>query len=431
LFHSRTAAGAVIAGSLGLLAAAPDAGASGFALRENSAEGLGMAFAGAGSAATDLSTIFNNPAGMTRFNGNGAEAGGSYIFPSARFTGTAATNTGAAVAGDGTANGGTQAFVPAAYGLWSLSPDLKLGIAVTAPFGLLTRYSSGWVGRYNAINTELHTVDVNPAVAYRVNDWLSLGGGVSAQYEHTRLTQAVRLAPFPDAGADLTGSDWGYGFNLGTLIEPMKDTRFGLAYRSQVYHKVEGNIAFSLPGGLPGAIAAGFPNSGAKAQLHLPDSVTLSATHDYSPKFSVSADLQWTHWSLFNNLTAVRSTTGSVVSFTQESWTNTWFGALGATYKFTNRLSLRGGVAYDQSPVKDQFRTARIPDQDRYWLATGLGYEIAPGVGVDLGYTHIFVDSASINSAFPVPLAGTATGTLTGSYQNHIDIVSLAAKLRF
>ncbi len=245
------------------------------------------------------------------------------------------------------------------------------------------------------------------------------------------MTQAVRLAPFPDAGADLTGADWGFGFNLGALIEPMKDTRVGLAYRSQVYHKVEGNIAFSLPTGLPGVIAAGFPNSGAKAQLNLPDSVTLSATHDYSPKFSVSADLQWTHWSLFNNLTVVRSTTGAVASFTQESWTNSWFGALGATYKVTDRLSLRGGVAYDQSPVKDEFRTARIPDQDRYWLAAGLGYEIAPGFGVDLGYTHIFVDSGTISSAFPVPLAGTATGTLTGSYQNHIDIVSLAAKLRF
>ncbi len=152
------AAGAVIAGWLGLLAGAPDAGAAGFALRENSAEGLGKAFAGGGSAATALSIVFNNPAGMTRFSGNGAQAVGSYILPSARFTGTATTNTGAAVAGDGTANGGTQAFVPAAYGLWSLSPDLKLGLSVTAPFGLLTRYSSGWVGRYNAINTELHTV---------------------------------------------------------------------------------------------------------------------------------------------------------------------------------------------------------------------------------------------------------------------------------
>ncbi len=110
---------------------------------------------------------------------------------------------------------------------------------------------------------------------------------------------------------------------------------------------------------------------------------------------------------------------------------NTWFAALGATYKVTDRLSLRNGVAYDQSPVQDRFRTARIPDQDRYWLAAGLGYEIAPGVGVDLGYTHIFVDNGTISSAFPVPLAGTATGTLTGSYQNHIDIVSLAAKLRF
>jgi long-chain fatty acid transport protein len=302
------------------------------------------------------------------------------------------------VAGDGTANGGTQAFVPAAYGLWSLSPDLKLGIAVTAPFGLITRYSSGWVGRYNAINTELHIVDVNPAVAYRVNDWLSLGGGLSAQHEDTRLTQVVRLAPFSDAVADLTGADWGFGFNLGALIEPMKDTRFGIAYRSQVYHKVEGNIAFSLPAGLPGAVAAGFPNSGAKAQLHLPDTVTLSATHDYSPKFSVSADLQWTHWSVFNNLTVVRSTTGAVASFTQESWTNTWFGALGATYKVTDRLSLRGGVAYDQSPVQDRFRTARIPIRTATGWPPGSATRLLPG-SASISVTPTFSSTAGPSAA--------------------------------
>jgi long-chain fatty acid transport protein len=409
------------------LAAATEAVASGFAIRENSAAGLGTAFAGAGSAATDLSTVFSNPAGMTHFSGQAGEVVASYILPHSKFTGSAATTTGVTVAGDNNQDGGMPAAVPAMYGLVSLSQDLKLGIAITSPFDLGTRYREGWIGRYNAINSEIHTVDINPNVAYRVSDWLSLGGGFSAQHIDARLSNSIFLAPFPDGHGENKASDWGYGFNFGALVEPSKDTRVGLSYRSQIYHKLQGNVVFNVPAPL----AASFPNGPIQGQLRTPDNVTLSATHDYSSKLSVSADIQWTHWSTFNSLAIVRSNTGQVIGFTQENWTNSWFGALGATYRPTDQLTLRSGVAFDQSPVEDAFRTARIPDQDRYWIAAGIGYQVTPGLSVDAGYAHIFLPDASLRSNFSVPLTAGASGTLTGNYDNHIDIFTVSAKMSF
>jgi long-chain fatty acid transport protein len=426
--------------------------AAGFAIRENSADALGTAFAGNASSPTLLSTIFNNPAGMTHFAGDWAQLAASVVLPSSQFRGGGAAefcslcpSGGATILGNSGGNAGQAVFVPAGFVLHSFSPDFKVGLALTEPFGLETKYADGWIGRYFGIKSQLQSLDLNPNVAYRVNQWLSLGAGASAQYFSVDLSQAIDFNSFlgvppggiPDGFFRVDGDDWGVGYNFGLLFEPTDRTSIGIAYRSRVHHTVEGEATFDqVPPVVSGnsALAPAFTSRPAKASLTTPDNINLSVMQRLTPQLQLAGDLQWTHWSLVKTLSVQDSNGTNIGAPTPENFKNTIFVSLGATYNVSESWTLRTGVAYDQSPVRDAFRTVRLPDADRYWLAFGAGYKISNGVSVDLGYAHIFMPTVgitgSVNSTMTSPISG-AKDVLTGSYSQHIDLVSLQTKFRF
>lgn len=418
------------------VATAGESWGSAFQIRENSASALGDAFAGAAASTEDPSIIANNPAGMTGLSGNLVSGNMSMVIPSSVFTGTALTAAGQTIGGGNGGNAGSAQPVPAFYGLYELSADLKLGLALTAPFGLDTQYAADWVGRYQALKSDLATININPNIAYRVTEWLSVGGGPAIQHIHTELTNAInsttvlRLAnPFlpaglslPDGFADVTGDSWAVGYNLGVLAQISPATRLGASYRSQISHRIQGMATFAVPA--PLATAPQFQNTPATADLKTPDIVSLAATQEIAPEVTLLAAVQWTNWSVIKNL-RVQRPDGSVLSDEPEQWHGTWFGSIGATWRPDPNWTFRGGFAYDQTPVGDQFRTARLPDSDRYWLALGLGYLWTRDLRFDAAYAHIFAANPSINEL-------SQTGDLLkGHYSNHIDIVSLSATLRF
>ena len=245
----------------GIMALATEAGASGFALREQSASAQGTAFAGASAAALDPSYMFFNPAALGVLDGMQAEALLNYIAPRGVLEeATASTIRGTPI------GGGTQvddiagnAFVPALYGMAELPFELRAGLAVNVPFGLQTEYPETWAGRYHAVDSELSTLNVNPVLAWRPLPWLALGAGLQAQYAEAELTNAVDFgtigASFGIPGAvpgaqdgfvDVDGDDWGYGYTLGVLVEPRAGTRIGLGYRSSIEHELEGTADFGL-----------------------------------------------------------------------------------------------------------------------------------------------------------------------------------------
>jgi len=457
---------------------AQQAQASGFALREQSAEGDGNAFAGSAAKAYDPSTVFYNPAGMTRLDGIQTGATGTWIAPVARFTGSNSPPTGGTVAGSQPDNGIKAAAIGSAYAVWGASPDWRLGMAVTAPYGMRVEYKEDWVGRYQALASDVTDVEFSPNLAYQVNDQLSIGGGPRFDYLQARLTQAINyrgiatgpsqtllgsltpgqmaaLAPqlaglgsaiagIGDGQAKVDGDDWGVGYALGILYQTDPKGRIGLNYRSRVFHELSGKATYQTPasvGGLAsavgslfgpaaaGALASQIPvNSAAKAKITTPDSLNLSYYRDINAQWAAMASAEWTHWSVFKSLNVTNSDTGAAVSSTNENWRDTWFLSLGANYKPIDKLTLHGGVAFDESPVKDAYRTPRIPDANRYWLSVGATYAVLPNTDVSFGYTHIFADKATINYTGSTALA---TGTLTGSYDNYVDVFSLGATMRF
>lgn len=425
-----------------MLVSTGEARAGGFALNEMSAAGVGNAHAGGAAAAEDLGTIYYNPAGLMRMSGRQFMAVGSGIRPSAKFSNQGSISAvGTPLTGGDGGDAGSWGLVPALYYATDIAPNLRVGIGVQAPFGLKTDYDAGWVGRYQALKSELTSININPTIAYRIDDKVSLGFGVSAQYVDVELTRAIdfgsicfgRLGPAPcasigflpqtrDGDVKVKGNDWGYGFNLGALFTPNANSRFGIAYRSKITHKITGGDAsFVKPAGLPALLAASpsFTDTGVSADLDLPESLSVSGYVDLDPKWAVMADVNWMRWSRFKEL-RIRFDNGAPDSVTPEEWRDTVRIALAVNYRYNDMWKLRGGIAWDQSPVKEEFRTPRIPDADRTWLAIGAQYKPSPQSTWDFGYAHLFIKDSSIDKLEPPP-----GGRLIGNYKNDVNILSV------
>lgn len=392
-----------LAAALALAGCTQLAHAAGFALIEQNASGLGNAYAGAAAVAEDASTIFFNPAGMTLLPDRQLVVAGHLIKPKMEFSGTVTPAIGGGQGGDA----GDLAFAPNAYFAYRLTPDLHVGLGINSPFGLKTEYDSDWIGRTQAIESEVMTVNLNPSIAYKVNDAFSLGAGISLQRIDATLTnQAHPLAT--TSLVEIEGDDYGWGFNLGALWQFTPNTRVGVAYRSEIDFTLEGSAAvtnFPL-----------VPSGPVTADITLPDSASLSLFHKLSPKWDLLADVTWTGWSAFDKLDIYR-TSGELLSSTPENWEDILRYSVGATWHVSEKLSLRGGVAYDEAPVSDADRTPRIPDGTRTWVAFGGQYRLSKQGALDFGYAHLFVNDPGLQSE----AGGTA---LNGEYDSQVDILS-------
>jgi len=446
--HGRRLACALIA-LPAIVLSAQDGEAGGFAVRENSGSMQGNAFAGVPTNTDDISSIANNPALLGAFDGINASAGISFIVPNAEFKdgeATAAPIVGAPTINDDSSGDddiARNAFVGANYFSLSLTDELKAGLAITTPFGLLTDNPSGWEGRYHALKSQLVTIDINPMVAYRVTDYLSIGGGFRAVYADAELSQAIDFGSITAGGggtptqqdgrAKLQGDDWGFGGNAGIMFEPgklyapLEGLRLGVGYRSRVEIKIDGDTKFD---NVPGGLGTAFTKTDATSEVDLPESVTFGAHYDLNDQWAFMGQVEWTNWSEFDELRVEFDNPSQPDSVTEEDWDDGWFLALGTTYRpeLVEGLALRLGLAYEWSPVPDSTRTPRVPDNDRFWVSTG-NYQPFPWASVDFGYSHIFVRDADID--LEAESSTDFRGSLSGTYEAHVDIFSLQGNITF
>lgn len=411
--------------------------AAGFALIEQSASGMGNAYAGVAASAEDASTIFFNPAGMTYIEGTQMVGALHLIKPTGHFdnNGSVAANSVFAPGsfrplGSEGGDIGDLAFVPNLYFKTDITENLKAGIGINAPFGLKTEYDKDWIGRFQAVKSELKTININPSLAFKVNDQLSLGLGVSAMWAQAELTSAVNFGPFGEGFTKLKGDDWGFGFNLGAIYQATPDTRLGLAYRSKIDQHIDGDVKFTRPAGLSPLLVNATPNGGAKADISLPETLSLSAFSKVNDTWDVMGDVTWTRWSRLQELAAVRTDgalAGRDILRVKENWSNTLRYSIGATYHYSEKLKLRAGLAYDEEALGTETRTARIPGNDRKWVSLGLGYQMTPASRFDLGYAHLFVSEAKIDDN-QTAIGATnplSKGRVKGEYDASVDILSV------
>jgi long-chain fatty acid transport protein len=404
------------------------ANAAGFGLAEQSGSGLGNAFAGGGAVAEDASTIYTNPAGMTYIEGTQIVGALHLIKPNAEFNnnGSLPANFGKPLGGNG-GDAGDLAFVPNTYFKMDYSDTIKLGVGVNAPFGLKTEYDSNWIGRFQAVKSELKTININPALAFKVNDQLSLGFGVSAMWAQAELTNAVNFGPFGAGFAKVKGDDWGFGFNLGAIYQATADTRVSMSYRSKVEQHLKGDVSFTRPTNvLPATLLAATANGNVTADVSLPENLSISAFSHLNDTWDLMGDITWTRWSQFKELAVIREN-GNLLTKTTENWDNTMRYAIGVNYYYSDAIKLRAGLAYDEEAISDQFRTARIPGNDRKWLSLGANWKVSPSSSIDMGYAHLFISNTNIddNQSVATATAPFTKGRVKGSYDGSVDILSM------
>jgi long-chain fatty acid transport protein len=438
-----------VAAALSTLAGGAAAG--GFQLMEQNASGLGNAYAGQAAAAQDASTIYFNPAGMTRLPRRQAVFAGHLIKPSNDFHNTGTTPAVSTITGAGAfplnGTGGDAsdlAFIPNAYLSWKLTDQIFVGIGVNAPFGLKTDYDANWMGRFHALKSEVRAINVNPSVAFKVNEAISIAAGINWQRFDAELTKAVNYSFLASAGGlpgvplmtegsnKIEGDDSAWGYNLGVLFKVGPNTDVGVSYRSKLSYTLGGNVAFfGRPATLQGALAipAVFNQAGdgpISADVTLPDTWSVALRHDINKTWEVLADVTRVGWSSLDTLRIVRSN-GALLEDTPFNWRDTWRFGLGVNYRM-KPWTLRLGVAYDQGPARDTFRTPRIPDESRTWVAIGAQYKISQASAIDFGYAHLFVRDASVNLSGPpalTPALVAGRGALRGSYDGKVDILSI------
>jgi long-chain fatty acid transport protein len=392
--------------------------AAGFALIEQNASGLGNAYAGAAAIAEDASTIFFNPAGMTYIQGTQGVGAIHFIKPNAEFNNQGSVAAIARPLGDEGPNAGDLALVPNAYYKTDLNENIKIGLGINVPFGLKTEYDKEWIGRFQGDMSELKTVNFNPSIAFKVNDKLSLGFGISAMWAESTLTRAVNFGGAGQGSVKIKGDDWGFGYNLGAIYQATTDTRIGIAYRSKVEQHLDGDAKFRRPAGVLNAGAAA--DGDVTADVSLPASLSLSAFSQLNDKWELMGDVTWTRWSQFERLAVYRNS-GELLTETIENWDNTMRYSVGVNYLYSEKVKLRGGLAYDEEAIKDEFRTVRIPGNDRKWVSLGASYQMNPTSRFDVGYVHLFISDASIDDN----QIARNNGRVRGEYEGSVDILSL------
>lgn len=430
-----------------------------------------------GAEASDSSTIFYNPAGMVRLDGLQINLGATIVMPKSDYTDLGSTRF------TGQPTGGNQAkdylpnavVAPSFYLSQKLNEHWTAGLGLFVPYGAKLDFGRNWAGRYALTDMKLEAVTLNPSIAYKLDEHHAFGFGISAEHMKAALGQSVDIpgtisALSTPAGAaqsaalasriialggnpallrtaaDGRGSndvqDWGWGINLGYMWTLDKNTRIGLAYRSSIVHKLRGSTVwdFSTATNDPivnGVLAAASnrANSAALVQIKTPETLSINAFHQFDPRWAGMADVTFTRNNRLNNLNIEFPGTGEGAEVIRQKWKNTLRVSVGANYTYSENVTLRGGFAYDQSPVISGLVHPALPDGDRKQISLGVKWKLDNHSSIDLAYSYIDVKDAMVNYTNDCnPLNAICTGngeTTKGKFKTNFSLVGLSYNHRF
>ncbi|CAI8918027.1 long-chain fatty acid transport protein [Pseudomonas marginalis] len=391
--------------SLAVAMASSQLFASGFALNEQSVSGMGTGFAGRSSSADDASTVYGNPAGMSRLNGQQITGGVAAIDASTDIKDASGRPS-------GSNKGDMVPFTAVPFGFYTnkLNDQWAIGFGVYAPFGLVTDYENGFQGRGFGSKSEVKVMTFQPTVSYAFNDKVSIGFGPTINRISGVLESDKTLvigAPFSDTNVKIKGDDTALGFNVGVLVQATDTTRVGLTYHSKVNYKLEGHTTVSGPAQTQGALRNN--RYDASLKIETPESYDLSVTQDLTDAWKLYGGATWTRWSRLKEITVnnegVTATNGGalapsrIANITEEqNWHDTWAYAVGTSYQLTKQVVLRTGLTFDQSPTNNKDRSPRIPTGDRTIFSVGLGYKVMDNMTVDLAYSYLKEEDVKVNN---------------------------------
>jgi long-chain fatty acid transport protein len=410
--------------------------AGGFSVREQSAYYLGTSFAGSASGG-DISSVFWNSAATAALPGCNSSSNFTAVFGSADETATGGLfATPVAPASTDVAR---SAVVPSSYATCQLSDKLFAGLAINAPYGLVTKPdNTAWAGSPIAVTSKLFSVNINPTLAYRLSPELTVGAGIQVEYFSLRLTHsAFNTLLGPLTGARVyDADDWGFGATAGILWQPSRATSIGLGYRSAVDLDVSGQYTTTAA-----ALTGPALSTKAKGEITLPDEVTLSARQALGPRLALLGTVEWQNWSRVQNVTATSAgCPGGVCETLNLNYRDGWLYSVGLEYAYSPALLLRTGIGYETSPITDSTRNIILPDSNRIHVSVGASYQLSDRLTADIGYSHLFFQDQSFCIASPAANGGsshcnaaTPPGAvlLTGKADVSTDLLGVGLKYKF
>ena len=383
--------------------------AGGISLYEIATPDLGLASAGYAARADDASTLFKNPAGMSRLEGTQFQGGLQALYGSVTFSPDAQTSPGL-----GSDNGGNAiGWLPGAslFVVVPLGEKWRVGLGTLSYFGLAADYNDNWVGRYYVQKSTLAGVTLMPSVSYQATDWLAIGAGLNAMYGHLNTELAVNSFGPTDGQMTLKDNTWGFGANAGVLIQASEQTRFGITYLSAVKLDFSATPSFTGRGPLLDVLRANAPelNLGMK----VPQSVMLSTYHALNDQWALMADFGWQNWSQFGNVDVSVDFTG-LDRTVNANYQDTFHGALGAQYQASEQWLLSGGMAFDSSAVSSANRTVTLPMGRAWRFGLGAQYQLSRSVNIGAAYTFMWAGDMAVDQG----TTGSLRGRVSGSYDN-------------
>lgn len=371
--------------------------AGGYLVPEQANPAIGTANVGQAAYANDASTAYFNPAGMTQLNSSQLMLGTQVIMGNIQFK----PNQYNTFSGG---NGGQAAsLLPGAgiFGVINWSPDLKFGLGITSPMGGDLSYTDGWTGRYFVQDTLFLALNINPSVAYRVNDWLSIGGGGSLEYAllHENVAAYRPNAPQDDGQTNVKTDNYAGGFNFGLLFTPTAHTRAGLAYRSKITHNLKGKSSFLRLDFTPSITT----------QIIAPQNIILSGYHDLNDKLTVVAEFGWNNWRQLKDTFLQVADVSLTIPL---DWHDTYHVGAGIEYQWRPQIKLQTGISYDSSPTSTAKRLPDLPVDQQLRVGTGIVYTTQKNTKIGVQTEYVNFGKAAMQHPTPI-------GTFAGDYGNN------------
>jgi len=410
--------------------AANTAVAGGISLYEVGTADVGLASAGYSARAQDASTVFTNPAGMTRLAGDQLTLGAQFLYADLSFS--AGQGTSPAL---GSNNGGNPVSWFPGGGMFyshSVSPDLKVGLAITGNFGSAVKYDAGWVGRYRAQEGTLLGVSILPSAAWRINENLSVGASLNAMYGKLKNEVAVNNIIGPDGSLALDDNTWGFGANVGLLYEMDRSTRFGITYNSPVNLNFRAQTQWNGIGtGIRALLASrGLLDANVDLGVTVPQGVNASFYREIDPRWAVLGSLGWQQWSKFGQVDVGVDSNDPIGLTTRLNFKDTWHVAGGAQYKLSDSWLLNGGIAYDSGFQDNNSIALALPANAAWRFGVGGQKEESPTFNWGWSLEYLYGGSlhSDITGSAPVALGG--RGDVVGSFYR-VDIFFFAANFNW
>ena len=419
--------------ALSLLGTASATHAAGFQLAEFSATGLGRAYAGEAAMADNASAQWRNPAMLTYLEGTQVSVGAIYVNPNLDVDGDVDFyGNNIPASSDDFAH---DAIIPNFYLSHQYNDEFAVGLALGTNYGMETDLGTGFAASHFGNEASVTTMEANLNAAYKINDAVSIGGGVryilgEGSFGATTPEKNVAGLPQDTTLKYMEGDDTAWGWQVGTAWQINDNHRVGFAYKSEVELKLQGHaegIGFGFGTQLPQTRDNGY------MYLTLPATAELASYHQVTDLLALHTSFNWTDWSSFEKLEAHLDTAGTHM-VKVENWKDNYRFAVGATYQFQPKLALRTGIAYDTSAVSDKNRTITIPETDRTWLSIGATYDWTKDFSLDAGFTYIIAKDASIKESRGYDSDNTAEqvgGQFVGETTGNVWLIGLQANYHF